>query len=86
MNAPAAIALRLSQGGAVTLARAPEGFDAFVVADYVRMLAREAESRAVALTFVARDGMRAQTLHRRARLRRAGNRGALSAGLGLPAL
>ena len=35
--------------------RAPEGFDAFVVADLARVLAREAEERAVALTFVARD-------------------------------
>ena len=60
MNAPAAIALRLAQGGAITLARAPEGYDAFVVADFTRMLAREAELRAVALTFVARDGLRAQ--------------------------
>ena len=60
MNAPAAIALRLAQGGAITLARAPEGFDAFVVADFTRRVAREAESRAVALTFVARDSLRAQ--------------------------
>ena len=52
---------RSRRGGAVTLARAPEGFDAFVVADLARALAREAESRAVALTFVARDSLRAQS-------------------------
>jgi len=56
-----ALALRLSQRGSVTLARAPEGYDAFVVADLARALAKEAETRAVALTFVARDGLRAQS-------------------------
>ncbi len=61
VNAPVALAHRLRRGGAVTLARAPEGFDAFVVADLARALAREAESRAVALTFVARDSLRAQS-------------------------
>ena len=61
VNAPVALAHRLRRGGAVTLARAPEGFDAFVVADLTRALAREAESRAVALTFVARDSLRAQS-------------------------
>ena len=60
MNAPTSAALRLRQGGAITLARAPEGFDAFVVADLTRSLAREAEGRAVALTFLARDSIRAQ--------------------------
>jgi transcription-repair coupling factor (superfamily II helicase) len=60
LNAPASLALRLRQGGAVTLARAPEGFDAFVIADLTRLLAREAEGRAVALTFIARDSLRAQ--------------------------
>jgi transcription-repair coupling factor (superfamily II helicase) len=60
LNAPVALANRLRQTGAVTLARAPEGFDAFVVADLTRALAREAEARAVALTFVARDSLRAQ--------------------------
>jgi transcription-repair coupling factor (superfamily II helicase) len=54
------LALRLRQRGAVTLARAPEGFDAFVIADLVRALAHEAEGRPVALMFVARDGLRAQ--------------------------
>lgn len=60
MNAPVAAATRLRQRTAITLARAPEGYDAFVVADLVRALAREAENRSVALTFVARDSMRAQ--------------------------
>ena len=60
MNAPVALANRLRQSGAVTLARAPEGFDAFVVADLTRALAREAEARAIALTFIARDSLRAQ--------------------------
>jgi transcription-repair coupling factor (superfamily II helicase) len=60
MNAPVAAATRLRQKTAITLARAPEGFDAFVVADLVRALAREAEHRAVALTFLARDSVRAQ--------------------------
>ena len=61
MNPSHALALRLSQGGAVTLARTPEGFDAFVVAELARALAKDAEKRAVALTFVARDGVRAQS-------------------------
>jgi transcription-repair coupling factor (superfamily II helicase) len=60
VNAHVSAALRLRQGGAITLARAPEGFDAFVVADLAKSLAREAESRAVALTFIARDSVRAQ--------------------------
>ena len=60
MNAPVAAATRLRQPTAITLSRAPEGFDAFVVADLVRALARDAENRAVALTFVARDSIRAQ--------------------------
>jgi transcription-repair coupling factor (superfamily II helicase) len=61
VNAPVALAHRLRRGGAVTLSRTPEGFDAFVVADLTRTLAREAESRAVALTVVARDSLRAQS-------------------------
>ena len=60
MKAVPALALRLSQRGAVTLARAPEGYDAFVIADLVRQLAKDAENRPVALVFVARDGLRAQ--------------------------
>ena len=51
---------RLEEGGAVTLARAPEGYDAFVVAELTRALAKDGEQRAVTLAFVARDGLRAQ--------------------------
>ena len=51
---------RLEQGAAVTLARAPEGYDAFVVAELTRALAKDGERRAVTLAFVARDGLRAQ--------------------------
>ncbi len=46
MNPDLALALRLRQRGAVTLARAPEGYDAFVIADLVRALAKEAEKPA----------------------------------------
>jgi transcription-repair coupling factor (superfamily II helicase) len=60
VNAPVAAATRLRQPTAITLAHAPEGYDAFVVADLARALAREAETRAVALTFLARDSIRAQ--------------------------
>jgi transcription-repair coupling factor (superfamily II helicase) len=52
---------RLAEGGALTLAAAPEGFDAFVVADLALGLARAGEARAAALCFVARDGQRAQS-------------------------
>ena len=51
---------RFEEGGAVTLARAPEGYDAFVVAELTRALAKDGEQRAVTLAFVARDGLRAQ--------------------------
>src|SRR5208282_334489 len=51
---------RLSEGGAVMLAHAPEGYDAFVVAELTRALARAGEQRAVTLAFVARDSLRAQ--------------------------
>ncbi|THD42868.1 MAG: transcription-repair coupling factor [Bradyrhizobium sp.] len=53
---------RLGAGGALTLSRAPEGFDAFVLAELARGLARAGETRAAALVFVARDGARAQSL------------------------
>ncbi len=62
MNPVLALALRLNQRGAVTLARAPDGYDAFFLADLVRALAKDAEKRSVALTFIARDGLRAQSL------------------------
>ena len=52
---------RLAEGGAVTLCRAPEGYDAFVVAELTRALAKAGEGRAVSLVFVARDSLRAQT-------------------------
>ena len=51
---------RLEEGGAVTLARAPEGYDAFVVADLDASVGERGERRAVTLCFVARDGLRAQ--------------------------
>ena len=43
-----------------TLCRAPEGYDAFVAAELAHLLAEAGESRAAALVFVARDGLRAQ--------------------------
>ncbi len=77
---------RLAEGGAVTLCRAPEGYDAFVVAELTRALAKAGEGRAVSLVFVARDSVRAQTFIDALGLRRARDRGALSALVGLPAL
>ena len=61
MKSLAAAVGRLAHGGAVTLCRAPEGFDAFVVAELARSFARAGEQRAAALAFVARDGVRAQS-------------------------
>src|SRR5580692_6124889 len=60
MSLVAPAILRLKEGGAVTLARAPEGYDTFVVAELTRALAKDGEQRAVTLAFVARDGLRAQ--------------------------
>jgi len=54
-------ARRLVRGGAITLAAAPEGYDAFLVADLARAFAEPGEKRAAALVFVARDGQRAQS-------------------------
>ena len=62
MNFVDPIARRLGQGDAVTLARAPEGYDSFVIADLTRALAAAGETRAVTLVVVARDGMRAQNI------------------------
>ena len=62
MNFVDPVARRLGQGGAVTLARAPEGYDSFVVADLTHALAAAGETRAVTLVVVARDGMRAQNI------------------------
>ena len=61
MKSLAAAVERLAAGGAVTLSRAPEGYDAFVVAALARGLARAGETRGAALVFVARDGARAQS-------------------------
>ncbi|HKN28893.1 MAG TPA: transcription-repair coupling factor [Roseiarcus sp.] len=57
----APVVRRLAEGGAVTLCRAPEGYDAFVVAELTRALAKAGEGRAVSLVCVARDSVRAQT-------------------------
>ena len=62
MNFVDPIARRLGQGDAVTLAHAPEGYDAFVIADLTRALAAAGETRAVTLVVVARDGVRAQNI------------------------
>ena len=60
MKKLAAAVERLAAGSAVTLSRAPEGYDAFVVAGLARGLARAGETRSAALVFVARDTARAQ--------------------------
>jgi transcription-repair coupling factor (superfamily II helicase) len=51
---------RLRAGKSLMLASVPDGFDAVVVADLARGVAREAEGRAVALVHVARDGQRSR--------------------------
>jgi transcription-repair coupling factor (superfamily II helicase) len=61
-KSPAQIAARrLASGGAVTLASAPEGYDAFLVAELARAFAEAGEGKAAALAFVARDSQRAQS-------------------------
>ncbi|QBR70135.1 transcription-repair coupling factor [Beijerinckiaceae bacterium] len=50
----------LAKGGSLTLSSVADGFDAVCVADLTRALARDAESRAVVLVHVARDGQRAR--------------------------
>jgi transcription-repair coupling factor (superfamily II helicase) len=50
----------LAKGGSLTLSSVADGFDAFCAADLTRALARGAESRAVVLVHVARDGQRAR--------------------------
>src|SRR5579863_3595468 len=61
-QSPAQIASRrLAGAGAITLASAPEGYDAFLVAELAQAFAEAGESRAAALAFVARDGQRAQS-------------------------
>jgi transcription-repair coupling factor (superfamily II helicase) len=54
-------ARRFEEGGAITLASAPEGYDSFLLAELARAFAAAGETRAVALAFVARDGQRAQS-------------------------
>jgi len=49
---------RLQRGETLSLARAPEGFDAFVAADLARLLAPKAEGSPAALVHVARDQQR----------------------------
>lgn len=50
----------LAKGGSLTLSSLADGFDAFCVARLTRGLARDAESRAVALVHVSRDSQRAR--------------------------
>ena len=50
----------IGAGKSLTLARAPDGFDALVVADLARALAKGALDRSVALVHVARDGQRSR--------------------------
>jgi transcription-repair coupling factor (superfamily II helicase) len=54
------VAAELAKGGSLTLSSVADGFDAFCAADLTRALAKDAESRAVALVHVARDGQRAR--------------------------
>jgi transcription-repair coupling factor (superfamily II helicase) len=61
-ESPAQIAAhRLGRVGAITLAAAPEGYDAFLVAELALAFAKDGEGRAAALVFVARDSQRAQS-------------------------
>ena len=48
----------LLKNESVTLASVPDGFDALVLADLARALARSADGKAVSLVMVARDGRR----------------------------
>ena len=77
---------RLEEGGAVTLARAPEGYDAFVVAELTRALAKDGEQRAVDPRFRRAGQLARSSLHRRAELRSARDRSAVPSILGLPTL
>ena len=52
------IADLLGGGQSVTLSSVPDGFDALVVADLARTLARKGPERPAVLVFVARDGQR----------------------------
>ncbi|MDB5594737.1 MAG: mfd [Hyphomicrobiales bacterium] len=50
----------IARGHSLTLASVPDGFDAFVAADFARLLAAKAHGRAAVLVHVARDGQRAR--------------------------
>jgi transcription-repair coupling factor (superfamily II helicase) len=50
----------LIEGKTIQLARAPDGYDAFVAADLVRLLAAAREGGAATLLHVARDGQRSR--------------------------
>jgi transcription-repair coupling factor (superfamily II helicase) len=54
------VAAELVKGGSLTLSSVADGFDAFCAGDLTRALAKDAESRAVAVIHVARDGRRAR--------------------------
>ena len=51
---------QLNRGNSLTLASAPDGFDAFAVADMARALALPGEKRAAVLVHVARDAQRSR--------------------------
>ncbi len=51
----------LEKGRSLILARAPDGFDAFVAADLARGLAKACEGRSCALVHVARDSQRSRS-------------------------
>ncbi|MDB5649446.1 MAG: mfd, partial [Hyphomicrobiales bacterium] len=50
----------IARGHSLTLSSVPDGFDAFVAADFARLLASKAHGRAAVLVHVARDGQRAR--------------------------
>ena len=50
----------IARGQSLTLASVPDGFDAFVAADFARMMAGAAHGRAAVFVHVARDGQRAR--------------------------
>ena len=51
---------RIYNGGSVTLASVPDGFDALVSADLARGLAKAGEKRSAVLVHVARDAQRSR--------------------------
>ncbi len=53
----------LRKGGSFTLSSAPDGFDAFCVAELAQALARDAERRAVVFVHIARDDGRARAFN-----------------------